>query len=153
MQHMICLAAVCTLSLGSTALADGKIFVPLPDMAPMAANRAEGEAFLKELNIVTVLGMNCSNASLSEAEHSLITDSADLLAYGQFHISVAEADDLYSKPAFDYLDTDPEACARAPERIDSVLRTLEGLGGSLVPYADQEKAYVEWRALMDSIGN
>ncbi len=147
----ILLTAGLSLGLSSgLALADGKVYVTLPDMSGIARDAAQSDQLLTDLYAVMVLSQNCPGASLTGAEHSLVSDGFDLLAHGELKLSSDEVISRYEQPAFALLD-DNSNCAREAQLKFDTLKTLEAAGGSLVPLPDQEKAYVEWRALMDSI--
>ncbi|NPD17102.1 hypothetical protein HOY34_18065 [Xinfangfangia sp. D13-10-4-6] len=145
------LLATCSLLLsGTAALADGKVYVTLPDMAVFAKDPVVADRMLRNLYNATVLSVNCPGASLSDAEHSLLTDSFDLLAYGELKLSTDELISRYEGPAFAQLD-DPDACIEEADLKEQMLNDLRDAGGSTVPLADQEQAYHDWRALMDAI--
>lgn len=130
------------------AAADGKIFVQLPDLS--AYTGAQAEAFLEQVVLANVVSSNCAGFEVSEEEWSLLTDSADLLAYGQLKLSTGDYDDDFYKPAFDALDQ-PGTCAEKGPEVEDVLNTLVSQGGSREALPDQEAAYEEWRALMDRL--
>lgn len=142
-------AALMTLA-AAPALADGKVYVTLPDMTPYEIDHEAADRFLGDAYRGLVLSSNCQNSWLTAEEHSLLTDGFDLLAYGVLKLSVDEVVSRYEKPAFAALDT-PGACDEAPELKAALLEHLQDMGGSLEPLPDQEAAYHEWRALMDSI--
>ena len=145
-------AALALLLCAGQAHADGKIYVPLPSMTSVAEDPDAARDFLAEMYITLVINSNCFGASLSDPEHSLLTDSFDLLAYGEMAMSTDDIVETFEKPAFAYLDNaEANPCGAATERKEAVLSRLIGLGGSLTPLPDQEKAYAEWRVLMDSI--
>lgn len=143
-------AALLALGLTSSALADGKVYVPLPDMSPYEADHEAADLFLRDLYRGLVLASNCPNTSLSDEEHSLLTDGFDLLAYGVLHLSVDDVVERYEGPAFSALDA-PNACDDAPGLKANLIDFLISLGGSLTPLPDQDQAYREWRELMDRI--
>ncbi len=145
----ILLAGLAALTLGCTAAhADGKIFVQLPDLT--AYNGVEAEQFLTRVVMANVVSSNCAGYEITEEDWSLLTDSADLLAYGQLKLSVDAYDDGYYKPAFDAVDQ-PGTCDEFGPDVEKVLAELVGHGGGREPLPDQAKAYEEWRALMDRI--
>ncbi len=140
-------ALVLALGFATPAFADGRIFVPLPDLSSYQGEDAA--KLLDQLVIAVVVGMNCSGDGLAETEWSLLNDSADLLAYGQLGMSVGEYDDEVFKPAFDMLDQ-ADTCENVVPKIDLLIERLIGLGGSLEPFPDQDAAFVEWSARQDA---
>lgn len=130
------------------ALADGKIFVQLPDVSSYTGPRAE--AFLAEVVLANIVSSNCAGYEVSDEDWSLLTDAADLLAYGQLKLSTDDYDTHFSKPAFDALDQ-PGTCEEKGPGVEEVLAELVALGGSREALPDQEAAYEEWRALMDRL--
>lgn len=145
----ILLAGLAALTLGCTsAYADGKIFVQLPDLSSYSG--VEAEQFLTRVVMANVVSSNCAGYEITEEDWSLLTDSADLLAYGQLKLSVDAYDDGYYKPAFDAVDQ-PGTCDEFGPDVEKVLTELVGHGGGREPLPDQAKAYEEWRALMDRI--
>lgn len=130
------------------AAADGKIFVQLPDLSIYEGYQAE--EFLGRVVLANVVSSNCTGYEVTEEEWSLLTDSADLLAYGQLKLSTDDYDRLFSKPAFDALD-EAGACDRQGPDVEVVLDELVERGGSRQALPDQEAAYEEWRALMDRL--
>ena len=130
------------------AAADGKIFVQLPDLSIYEGYQAE--EFLGRVVLANVVSSNCTGYEVTEEEWSLLTDSADLLAYGQLKLSTDDYDRLFSKPAFDALD-EAGVCDRQGPEVEFVLDELVERGGSRQALPDQEAAYEEWRALMDRL--
>lgn len=142
------IAALLSLAVATPTLADGKVFVQLPDLSKYDDRAAE--SFLESVVVANVVSSNCPGYEITDAEWSLLTDSADLLAYGQLGLSTDDYDDYYYKPAFDLLDQ-PDTCANRGPGVESVLEELVFQGGSRDPLPDQEKAYEEWRVLMDEV--
>lgn len=130
------------------AVADGKVFVQLPDLS--AYTGEEAEDFLYRVVLSNVVSSNCTGYEISEGEWSLLTDSADLLAYGQLKLSGGDYDDRFYKPAFDALD-EAGTCDIEGPGVDTVLNELIAHGGSPEPLPDQDAAYEEWRVLMDRL--
>jgi hypothetical protein len=130
------------------ALADGKIFVQLPDVSSYTGHRAE--EFLAEVVLANVVSVNCTGYEVTDEDWSLLTDSADLLAYGQLKLTTDDYDTYFSKPAFDALD-EPGTCEEKGPGVEQVLAELVALGGSREALPDQDAAYEEWRALMDRL--
>lgn len=127
-----------TLLLAGPALADGKIYVQLPDLSGITG--AEAEAFLSEVVLANVVSSNCAGYEITDEEWSLLTDSADILARGQLGLSVDEYDSQYYGPAFDALDR-PETCDQAGPGVQPTIDRLVELGGSREALPDQDAAY------------
>ena len=127
-----------TLLLAGPALADGKIYVQLPDLSGITG--AEAEAFLSEVVLANVVSSNCAGYEITDEEWSLLTDSADILARGQLGLSVDDYDSLYYGPAFDALDR-PETCNQAGPGVQPTIDRLVELGGSREALPDQDAAY------------
>lgn len=130
------------------AVADGKIFVQLPDLTSYSG--AEAEAFLERVVLANVVSSNCAGYEVTDEDWSLLTDSADLLAYGQLKLSTDDYDTNYYTPAFNALDAAGTCEEKGPD-VEAVLSELVELGGSREALPDQEGAYEEWRALMDQL--
>ena len=126
-----------TLLLAGPALADGKIYVQLPDLSGF--DGAEAESFLSEVVLANVASSNCLDYPATEEEWSLLTDSADILARGQLGLSV-EAYDAYYAPAFDSV-AGANGCDMFGPKVQEVLDRLVELGGSREALPDQDKAY------------
>ena len=127
-----------TLLLASPALADGKIYVQLPDLSGITG--AEAEAFLSEVVLANVVSSNCAGYEITDEEWSLLTDSADILAREQLRLSVDDYDSLYYGPAFEALDR-PETCDQAGPGVQPTIDRLVELGGSREALPDQDAAY------------
>lgn len=127
-----------TLLLASPALADGKIYVQLPDLSGITG--AEAEAFLSEVVLANVVSSNCAGYEITDEEWSLLTDSADILAREQLRLSVDDYDSQYYGPAFDALDR-PETCDQAGPGVQPTIDRLVELGGSRQALPDQDAAY------------
>lgn len=143
-----CTALVAALLLTAPALADGKVYVQLPDLSSYEGKRAED--FLYQVVLANVVSSNCPGFEVSDAEWSLLTDSADLLAYGQLKLGVNEFDNLFYGPAFALLD-EATTCETEGPAVESILAELVQQGGAREPLPDQDAAYIEWRALMDRL--
>lgn len=130
------------------AAADGKIFVQLPDLTSYKGQKAE--AFLEKVVLANVVSSNCAGYEVTDEEWSLLTDSADLLAYGQLKLSTDDYDTNYYTPAFAALDKAGTCEEKGPE-VEDVLSELVEKGGSREALPDQDKAYEEWCALMDRL--
>lgn len=126
-----------TLLLASPALADGKIYVQLPDLSSITG--AEAEAFLSEVVLANVVSSNCTGYEITDEEWSLLTDSADILAREQLRLSVDDYDSRFYGPAFDALDR-PETCDQAGPGVQPT-RPAGGTGGSREALPDQDAAY------------
>lgn len=127
-----------TLLLANPALADGKIYVQLPDLSGITG--AEAEAFLSEVVLANVVSSNCAGYEITDEEWSLLTDSADILAREQLRLSVDDYDSLYYGPAFAALDR-PETCDQAGPGVQPTIDRLVELGGSREALPDQDAAY------------
>jgi hypothetical protein len=112
------------------ALADGGVVVPLPDLSAFSAPQAE--ALLEALVTANVVSSNCAAFPVTDGEWTLITQSADLLAYGTLGLSVEDYDARFYDPAFALLD-DPATCAARGPEVRGLIGLLEDLGGSAVP--------------------
>lgn len=130
------------------AAADGKIFVQLPDVTSYSG--AEAEAFLERVVLANVVSSNCAGFEVTDEDWSLLTDVADLLAYGQLKLSTDDYDTNYYTPAFNALD-EAGTCEEKGPDVEKVLGELVELGGSREALPDQDAAYEEWRALMDRL--
>ncbi|GLQ11611.1 hypothetical protein GCM10007913_35430 [Devosia yakushimensis] len=128
------------------ALADGKVYVQLPDLSDFSGQ--EAEEFLHQLVLANVVSSNCAGFEVSEAEWSLLTDSADIVGKGILGLDSAKFDDEYYGPAFAALD-EAGTCEVEGPQVEPVLEFLVDQGGSRDPLPDQEAAYIEWRALQD----
>lgn len=136
-------AIALTLVMAAPALADGKVYVQLPDLNSYA--EGEAEALLSEVVTANVISSNCPGFEVSEAEWSLLTDSADILARGRLGLSVDVYDSDYYGSAFALLD-EAGACAEYGPRVEPILDQLVALGGSREPRPDQDAAYQEEQA-------
>lgn len=120
------------------ALADGKIYVQLPDLSSCAGQEAED--FLAEVVLANVISSNCPDFAVTDEEWSLLTGSADILARGQLKLSVDDYDADYYGPAFAALDK-ADACASEGPQVQPVIDQLVELGGSREALPDQDAAY------------
>ena len=136
MKRLLATTAFC-LALAMPAFADGKVYVQLPDLT--AYRGAEAETFLTELVLANIVSGNCVGFELTEEEWSLLTDSADLIAYGQLGLTV-EAYDVYYAPAFEALGR-ADTCAAEGPKVEAILQRLVELGGSRTALPDQDAAY------------
>lgn len=137
MKRLFAVTALC-LAFANPALADGKIYVQLPDLSAWTGE--EAATMLKELVLANVVSSNCPGFAITDEEWSLLTDSADLLARGQLGLSVADYDAQYYSPAFAALD-DPNTCEQAGPRVQPMLDLLVEMGGSRQALPDQDAAY------------
>lgn len=124
-----------------------RLFVHLPDLSAFESEAAE--QFASQLILALVVGRNCLGADMSEAEASLIGDSADLLAMGELGLDATAYDEQIFGPAFDALDK-PGTCEKVIPKFDHFVTRLEALGGSLEPLPDQTQALADWNARMDA---
>ena len=148
MGKRIAMVLAAAMLCGTPALADGKVFVQLPDLSSYSGTQAED--FLRRVVLANVVSSNCAGFGISDAEWSLLTDSADLLAYGRLRLDTDSYDDAFYGPAFDALDA-PGTCETHGPDVEAVLEELVRHGGAREPLPDQEGAYEEWRALMDRL--
>ena len=137
MKHLLVLFAT-SLALTVPSLADGKIYVQLPDLSGISGG--EAETFLKEVVLANVISSNCDDFAVTDEEWSLLTDSADILARGQLGLSVDDYDSQYYAPAFDTLDK-ADACVAHGPQVQPVIDRLVELGGSREALPDQDAAY------------
>ena len=138
MKTFIATIATTLLLLATPALADGKIYVQLPDLSDFGGE--EAEALLTEVVLANVISSNCPDFSVSDEEWSLLTDSADILARGRLGLSVDDYDSQYYGPAFAALD-EADACATNGPDVQPVIEKLVEMGGSREALPDQEAAY------------
>lgn len=127
-----------TLVLTAPVLADGKIYVQLPDLSGI--DGSEAEKFLSEVVLANVISSNCPDFAVTDEEWSLLTDSADILAREQLRLGVDDYDSQYYGPAFATLDQ-ADACATHGPDVQPVIDRLVELGGSREALADQDAAY------------
>ncbi len=119
-------------------LADGKIYVQLPDLTNIIGS--EAETFLNAVVLANVISSNCPDFPVTEEEWSLLTDSADILAHEQLRLSVDDYDSQYYGPAFAALDK-ADACASHGPEVQPTIDKLVELGGSREALPDQDAAY------------
>lgn len=143
MKRLLSAASLC-LAFAVPAHADGKIYVQLPDLS--AYRGAEAEAFLVDLVMANIVSSNCAGFAVTEEDWSLLTDSADLLAYGQLGLSVDDYDSAYYSPAFSALDA-ADTCAENGPKVEPILDKLVDLGGERTALPDQDAAYAAHQAL------
>ena len=133
--------------LATPALADGKIYVQLPDLSSYQG--AAAEDFLRQTVLANVVSSNCPGFEITEEEWSLLTDSADILARGNLKLSVDAYDADYYQPAFAALD-EAGTCAAEGPKVQPILDELVSKGGSREALADQDAAYENWRKMQDA---
>jgi hypothetical protein len=137
MKRLLVLFAT-SLAFVAPTLADGKIYVQLPDLSSITGT--EAETFLREVVLANVISSNCEDFAITDEEWSLLTDSADILARGQLGLSVDDYDSQYYAPAFDTLDK-ADACVAHGPQVQPVIDRLVELGGSREALPDQDAAY------------
>lgn len=137
MYRLLAAAALC-LSLSTPALADGKIYVRLPNLSVYQGR--EGELFLERLILANVVSSNCAGYEVTSEEWSLLTDSADILAHQLGVATTATYEAEYEIPAFEALDR-PGTCDEVGPSVPAIINELVRLGGSREALPDQEKAY------------
>jgi hypothetical protein len=128
--------------------ADGKIFVQLPDLTSYQGQDAKD--FLERVVLANGVSSNCAGYEVTDEDWSLLTDSADLLAYGQLKLTTDDYDTGYYNPAFAALD-EAGTCEEKGPDVEQVLSELVDKGGSREALPNQEAAYEEWRTLMDKL--
>lgn len=138
MMRSLFVAAAFSAALAGPALADGKIYVQLPDLSGIKGEAAR--TMLTDVVLANVVSSNCPGFAVSEEEWSLLTDSADILAREQLRLSVEEYDGQFYGAAFAALDR-PETCEEAGPKVQPVLDRLVELGGSREALPDQNAAY------------
>jgi hypothetical protein len=144
MIRMMMSAGMMTMLLAAPALADGKIYVQLPDLSSYQG--AAAEDFLRQTVLANVVSSNCPGFEITEEEWSLLTDSADILARGNLKLSVEAYDADFYQPAFAALD-EAGTCAAEGPKVQPVLDELVSKGGSREALADQDAAYEDWSAM------
>lgn len=142
-MNRILTAAVLCLVLTAPALADGKIYVQLPDLSSYEGER--GEEFLYQLVLGNVVASNCVGYEITEEEWSLMVDSADLLTY-ELGLSTDDYIDNFETPAFAALDQ-PDTCETVGPAVQPLIDELVNLGGSREALPDQDKAYEDYQAM------
>jgi hypothetical protein len=136
-RNLFVAAGLC-LALAIPALADGKIYVQLPDLSGVSGEAAE--VMLSEVVLANVVSSNCPAFSVTDEEWSLLVDSADILAREQLQLSIDDYDSRFYGPAFAALDK-PETCETAGPEVQKTLDRLVELGGSREALPDQAAAY------------
>ncbi|HTM77635.1 MAG TPA: hypothetical protein VL133_08410 [Devosia sp.] len=127
-------------------LADGKIYVQLPDLSGYEGKNADD--FLYQVVLANIVSSNCPGFEVTEEEWSLLTDSADILAHQNLKLTADEYEADYYKPAFAALD-DADTCATQGPNVQPILDELVNQGGSREALPDQDAAYEDWRAMQD----
>ena len=108
------------------AFADGGVKVPLADVSGLS--KGEARSLLEDLVYANVASANCEDYAISDAEFSLLTGSADLIA-ADLGLSTDDYDADYYTPAFAGLD-DAEFCDLEGPGVAEALATLLNMGGS-----------------------
>ena len=133
--------------LAQPVLADGKVYVQLPDLSDYHGKAAED--FLYQVVLANIVSSNCSDYQATEEEWSLLTDSADILWHDNLGLTTDQYIATYETPAFAALD-DPNTCDTMGPKVQPILDELVAHGGSLEPLPDQERAYEDWRKMQDA---
>ena len=123
------------LLLPGAALADGAVAVPLPDLAGLS--EAQSQELLRAVVSANVVGMNCPEFQITDGEWSLLTGSADALAYANLNLSTDAYDADYYGPAFASLD-DAATCGAEGPRIRGLIHLLQDMGGSVEAIPDTQ---------------
>lgn len=142
-MNRVLTAVVLCLGLTAPALADGKIYVQLPDLSSYKGQR--GEDFLYQVLLANIVASNCVGYEITEEEWSLLVDSADLLSY-ELGLSTDDYVANYETPAFTALD-EPGTCENFGPNVQPVIDELVSLGGSREALPDQDQAYEDYRAM------
>lgn len=137
MKHIL-LGLVGAVLLATPALADGKIYVQLPDLSSYQGKAAED--FLSQVVLANIVSSNCPGFEITEEEWSLLTDSADILARENLKLSVDTYDAKYYQPAFAALEQ-ADTCASKGPTVQPIIDELVNLGGSRTALPDQDAAY------------
>lgn len=137
MKALLAAVAV-SFALTFPALADGEIYVQLPDLSDIKGE--EAKAFLTEVVLANVVSSNCTDFAVTDEEWSLLTGSADILAHEQLRLTIDDYDADYYGPAFAALDK-PDTCKVDGPKVQPVLDRLVELGGSRDALPDQDAAY------------
>jgi hypothetical protein len=145
MKRFLIGASLAGMLAATPALADGKIYVQLPDLSGITGT--EAEEFLHQVVLANIVSSNCVGYEVSEEDWSLLTDSADILSH-QMGLTTDQYVETYETPAFNALD-EAGTCEIEGPNVEPILQRLVELGGSRDPLPDQEAAYIEWRALQD----
>jgi hypothetical protein len=146
MKRLLAIFAT-SLALTVPVMADGKIYVQLPDLSGI--DGAEAETFLSAVVLANVISSNCSDFAVTDEEWSLLTDSADILAHEQLRLSLDVYDSQYYGPAFAALDK-ADACQTHGPEVQPVIDRLVELGGSRQALPDQDAAYQAEQARQDA---
>ena len=112
------------------ALADGGVTVPLADVSGFS--EAQAEELLAALVTANVVSSNCPAYAIDDGAWTLITGSADKLAYEELGLSVDDYDARFYGPAFALLDQ-PGTCEAEGPKVRGIVQLLIDLGGSPVP--------------------
>ena len=118
------------------ATADGGVRVALADTS--ALSEADSITLLSALVYANVAGSNCAGHEINDAEWSLLTGSADLIA-DRLGLSVDDYDAQYYGPAFAAADL-PNFCSIEGPQVQTAIDTLIGYGGSTAIIPDGDSA-------------
>ncbi|MDB5529334.1 MAG: hypothetical protein JWR51_2437 [Devosia sp.] len=118
------------------ALADGKVYVQLPDLS--GYQDAAAEALLHRLVMANVVSSHCAGFAISDAELWLLLDTADIVAV-QLGLDTDLYGGDYSRPAYNAL-VEEETCPLEGPKVELTLRELVAHGGSRQPLPDQKAA-------------
>jgi hypothetical protein len=140
-------AGLVGLMLAGPAMADGKIYVQLPDLSDYQGREAED--FLHQVVLANIVSSNCPGFEATEEEWSLLTDSADILFHENLKLTTDEYVDTYETPAFAALD-EADTCAVEGPKVQPILDELVAHGGSREALPDQDAAYEDWRKMQDA---
>jgi len=121
--------AFATALLAGQATPDGAVRVPLPTIPAMSVGA--GEHLLMQLVVANLVSENCPAYPATDAEWSLLTGSADLVAE-RLGLDADAYDNRFYRRAFGMLDK-PDTCDREGPRIRPLIDRLIAWGGSLEP--------------------
>ncbi|MFV0410993.1 MAG: hypothetical protein ACK5LJ_15230 [Paracoccus sp. (in: a-proteobacteria)] len=115
-----------------SALAEGNVMVPLPNLSDMSEEDAEKLiAALAQVNVIT---SNCPEYPISDGEWTLLVGTGDMLAKG-LGMDPDTYDKDYYGPAFQMLD-DPGACDRIGPKARPIIDGLIRMGGGTEPLSE-----------------
>ena len=126
------LASLVALTAPLSALADGGVTVPLPELSDL--DPGSFHVLLRSLVTSNVVSENCPGFEVTMGEFALLTGTADRIAEAM-GLSIEDYDRLYYFPAFAALDK-PDICARMGPRVAQDIEMLVALGGGTEPLPD-----------------
>ncbi len=139
MRNLFAAAALC-LAFAGPAFADDKVYVQLPDLSDYW--KPGGMDLLYQLARAQTAITNCPGVSVTAAEASLLSDSADILMHLQ-DIDTAAYEAEYAEVALAQLD-----CSVDGPDVRDAIDELVGLGGSREALPDQAQAAKDYQAML-----